>query len=167
MKILFNTAEHIIGSKLFQDYVSNSEGTKDFYPSNFQNESSWQKVMAQVSSRSRDYGALAQILRRQNADLGLGQAAMDNIDKLEQNSAFTVVTGQQVGIFTGPLYTIYKAITAIKLAQHLHEKYGSEFIPVFWIESNDHDLEEANHINLDCRQRRWIYPAGTSPLLRS
>jgi bacillithiol biosynthesis cysteine-adding enzyme BshC len=73
---------------------------------------------------------------------------MDNIDKLEQNSAFTVVTGQQVGIFTGPLYTIYKAITAIKLAQHLHEKYGSEFIPVFWIESNDHDLEEANHINL-------------------
>jgi bacillithiol biosynthesis cysteine-adding enzyme BshC len=136
-------------SKLLSEYINNSERVRDLYPKNFRDENSWRKVMAEVSSRGHDYSGLAQILRRQNSALGSGQAAMENIDKLAgSRKAFAVVTGQQVGIFTGPLYTIYKAMTAVKLARHLHEKYGHEFVPVFWMESNDHDIEEANHINL-------------------
>lgn len=148
MRILRNAAEQMGGSRLFTDYISNSEDTKEFYPSHFMDESSWQKVMDRVSGRKRDYSELAEILRRQNSALGSGQAAMDNIDKLADGNAFTVITGQQVGILTGPLYTIYKAMTVIKLAQHLSEKYEAEFIPVFWMESNDHDMEEANHVNI-------------------
>ena len=137
------------GSKLFSDYVNSPGKVRDFYSSHFRDESSWRAVMAEVSSRERDCSKLAQILKQQNSALGSGQAAMENIDKLAgSRRAFAVVTGQQVGIFTGPLYTIYKAMTAVKLAQHLHEKYGDEFVPVFWMESNDHDIEEANHISL-------------------
>ncbi len=149
LRILQNAAEFMMSSRLFSDYIKNSEGIRDFYPSHFKDECSWQKVMTEVSGTRRDYSKLAHILKRQNEELGSGEAATDNIDKLvSARSVFAVVTGQQVGVFTGPLYTIYKALTAIKLAQRLREKYGSEFIPVFWMESNDHDLQEANHINL-------------------
>ena len=148
MKILRNAAEFMSGSKLFSDYINNSERIREFYPSHFRDELSWRKVMAEVSSRKRDYSELARILRRQNAAMGSGQEVMENIDRLVRSPAFTVVTGQQVGILTGPLYTVYKAMTVIKLTQHLNEKYGAEFIPVFWMESNDHDIEEANNISL-------------------
>lgn len=135
------------GSRLFSDYMNDPEKTAEFYPAHFRDETSWQRVMDEVSGRGRDYSDIAQILRRQNSALGVGHPVMENIDKLAGTSAFTVVTGQQVGILTGPLYTIYKAMTVVKLAQKLHEKYGAEFVPVFWIESNDHDIEEVNHIN--------------------
>ena len=57
---------------------------------------------------------------------------MANIDKLATSPVFAVVTGQQVGILTGPLYTIYKAMTTVKLAQKLNEKFDAEFVPIFW-----------------------------------
>ena len=148
MRIIRNAAELMSDSELFSDYINNSERVREFYPIHFGDESAWQKVMEKVSGRKRDYSKLAEILKRQNSALGSGQAAMENIDKLANGNAFTVITGQQVGILTGPLYTIYKAMTVIKLAQYLNEKYEAEFIPVFWMESNDNDIEEANHINL-------------------
>ena len=148
MKIIYNAAESMSGGKLFSDYVNNPEKTGEFYPTHFRDESSWQSVMDQVSGQKRDRGELIRILKRQNSDLGLGQAVMESIDKLGEASAFAVVTGQQVGILAGPLYTIYKAMATIKLARHLSSIHDAEFIPVFWIESNDHDMEEVNHINL-------------------
>jgi bacillithiol biosynthesis cysteine-adding enzyme BshC len=147
LRILNNAAEFMSSSKLFSDYINNSERIRDFYPTHFRDRSSWQKVMSEVSGSESDYSELAKILRRQNSDLGSGQEVMENVDRLVDDSAFAVVTGQQVGIFTGPLYTIYKAMTAVKLAQYLHEKHNAEFIPIFWMESNDHDIQEANHIN--------------------
>ena len=148
MRILCNAAESMSSSKLFSDYVNNSEKVAEFYPTHFRDEPSWRKVMDEVSGRKRDFGELARILKRQNSDLGSGQTAMENIDKLAGVSGFAVVTGQQVGVLTGPLYTIYKAMTVVKLAQSLSHKYDAEFIPVFWIESNDHDMEEVNHVDL-------------------
>jgi len=148
LRILRNAPELMSGGGLSADYINNSENAGEFYPAHFRDESSWQKVMDRISHSKRDYSELAEILRRQNSAMGSGQAAMENIDRLASGSAFTVITGQQVGILTGPLYTIHKALTVIKLTQQLHEKYGTDFIPVFWVESNDHDIEEANHINL-------------------
>ena len=148
MRILCNAAESMSDSKLFSDYVNNSEKVAEFYPSHFRDEPSWRKVMDEASGRKRDFSELTRILKRQNSDLGLGQAVMENIDKFAGGSGFAVVTGQQVGVFTGPLYTIYKAMTVVKLAQNLSSKYDAEFIPVFWIESNDHDMEEINHVDL-------------------
>ncbi len=148
MRILSNAADLMSGSKLFSDYVNNPENIAEFYTSHFRDELSWRRVMDEVSGRRRDYSELARILRRQNSDLGAGQEVMQNIDKLAASPVFAVVTGQQVGIFAGPLYTIYKAMTVVKLAQRLSEKYDAEFVPIFWIESNDHDIEEVNHVNV-------------------
>lgn len=149
MRIIYNPAEMMSSSKLFSDYVSSPEKVSEFYPTHFGDDLSLRKVMDGISGQQRDHHSeLIKILRRQNLAMDSGQLAMENIGKLESDSAFAIVTGQQVGILTGPLYTIYKAMTAIKLAQHLSDKYDARFVPIFWVEANDNDMEEANHINL-------------------
>jgi len=58
------------------------------------------------------------------------------------------VTGQQVSLFGGPLYTVYKAMTAIKLSDSLSRQHGVRVVPIFWLASDDHDFAEANHVDL-------------------
>ncbi|MBD3184088.1 bacillithiol biosynthesis cysteine-adding enzyme BshC [Candidatus Poribacteria bacterium] len=146
LEILVNDSKQISGSKLFLDYVNNYNAVKDFYPPHFSHEPSWLEIIE--STKEKDCKKLAEILRRQNQNMGSGQAVMDNIDRLIEGKTFAVITGQQAGILTGPLYTIYKAMTAVKLAQSLENKHDADFIPVFWIETNDNDMEEVNHLNL-------------------
>ena len=148
MKIILNPVETMSTGSLFRDYVSNYDKVREFYPANFREDASWEKMMTGIINNNRDHTKLAEILKRQNSILGANSSVMDRINLLTRGSAFAIVTGQQVGILTGPLYTVYKALTAIKLAQTLNDKYIADFIPVFWMESNDHDLAEANHINL-------------------
>jgi bacillithiol biosynthesis cysteine-adding enzyme BshC len=84
---------------------------------------------------------MASILRRQNEEYGGGPATLDSISRLEHPDCVAVVTGQQVGLFGGPLYTIYKALTAVNLS-HALEKQNIRSVPVFWMETEDHDLAE-------------------------
>lgn len=148
LTVLKENSGFIKTSRLFVDLTENPEKVKEFYPLHYKDENSWQIIIDKIRERKSDYSELAEILRQQNSDLCTGDKTIENIERLASGDAFAVVTGQQVGIFTGPLYTIYKAMTAIKLSEHLSDKYQAEFIPVFWMESNDHDLEEANHIYL-------------------
>ena len=91
-------------------------------------------------------GAVAEILRRQNLLFGGDDATARNIERLN-NGALAVVTGQQVGLLGGPAYSVYKALTAIHLANDLTAK-GVNAVPVFWLATEDHDLEEVNHVFL-------------------
>jgi bacillithiol biosynthesis cysteine-adding enzyme BshC len=90
---------------------------------------------------------IASILRRQNENFGSDSVTMHNIDSLEKPDCVAVLTGQQVGLFTGPLYTIYKALTAIQIAEELKRR-GIRAVPVFWMETEDHDLPEATRRTL-------------------
>lgn len=81
------------------------------------------------------------MLAQQNRDFGCGEATLENIRRLESNNTFAVVTGQQVGLFSGPAFTLYKALTAIAQAKYLTEQ-GINCVPVFWLATEDHDLEE-------------------------
>ncbi|MDO6575573.1 bacillithiol biosynthesis protein BshC, partial [Staphylococcus pasteuri_A] len=72
--------------------------------------------------------------------------ALANIERLQQPEAVTVVAGQQAGLLTGPLYTINKAISVIKLAAEKERKLGVPVIPIFWVAGEDHDYHEVNHI---------------------
>ena len=90
---------------------------------------------------------IASILRRQNEGFGSDSETMRNIDSLEEPDCFAVLTGQQVGLFTGPLYTIYKALTAIQIAEEIKRR-GIRAVPVFWMETEDHDLPEATRRTL-------------------
>lgn len=85
---------------------------------------------------------IASILRRQNEQFGADAAVMQQIDELEKQDSVAIVTGQQVGLFTGPIYTIYKALTAVKIARELCQR-GIRAVPIFWMETEDHDFQEA------------------------
>ena len=86
---------------------------------------------------------VARLLRAQNTAFGASQATMQNLARLEQG-AIAVVSGQQVGLFSGPAYSIYKALTAIQIAQELTNE-GAPAVPIFWMATEDHDLEEVRH----------------------
>lgn len=83
-----------------------------------------------------------------------------NIDKLLADNAYTITTGHQLNIFTGPLYFIFKIITAIRLADDLKVKFPEkEFVPVYWMATEDHDFAEINHTKLSGKKIVWDTPA--------
>jgi bacillithiol biosynthesis cysteine-adding enzyme BshC len=85
------------------------------------------------------------VLRRMHARLGASAATLVNLDRLSHPNTFVVIGGQQPGLLTGPLYTLYKAISIIKLADELRRQFPYEFVPLFWNASDDHDWAEVNH----------------------
>jgi bacillithiol biosynthesis cysteine-adding enzyme BshC len=95
-----------------------------------------------------DRESLADVLLEQNRAYGCGNETLKNIDRLTQDYACAVLTGQQVGLFSGPLYTIYKSLTTIKLTEYLNQNCRGSYVPVFWLASDDHDFAEINHINM-------------------
>jgi bacillithiol biosynthesis cysteine-adding enzyme BshC len=95
---------------------------------------------------------VVEVLRGQNRRFGAGAEVEASLDRLA-SGAVAIVTGQQVGLFSGPSYTIYKALTALRLAADLSAA-GVEAVPVFWLATEDHDLAEVNHV---------FWPTRTGP----
>jgi bacillithiol biosynthesis cysteine-adding enzyme BshC len=89
--------------------------------------------------------AVIAILRQQNELLGSGAATRTNLDRLERG-AVAVVSGQQVGLFGGPSYAVYKAIAAARIAKDLTEQ-GIDAVPIFWMATEDHDLDEVRKVS--------------------
>ena len=126
-------------SKLFLRFLDNFSSVKQFYghPPTI--------VAVKKAARSVEYprgrrAEVTEILRQQNAALGAGEATRANLDRLA-NGAVAVVSGQQVGLFGGPAYAIYKAVSAIQIAQEVI-RAGVDAVPVFWMATEDHDLDE-------------------------
>ncbi len=85
----------------------------------------------------------------------------DNISLLASADTFTVTTGHQLNIFAGPLYFLYKIVTAIKLSKQLKEKFPDKnFVPVYWMASEDHDFAEINYTNIGGKKVHWWYEAS-------
>ena len=132
-------------SRLFVDYVNNYSRVKDFFVGDFRDEKQWRSSLETVSHRSIDRSSLVQVLLNQNRDYHCGVKTLANIDLLLNENTFAIITGQQVGLFSGPLYALYKTLTAIKLAERLSQQYPDyNFVPVFWLEGEDHDIEEVS-----------------------
>ncbi len=133
-------------TRLFLDYLSYTPSVHEMYPRSpifsewVQDES--QRVVYDAARR----GKVAGILERQNRAWGASPKALANIDRLRRG-ALAAVTGQQVGLFGGPLFSIFKALTAVKLAEQATAA-GVECVPVFWLATEDHDLAEVNHVAL-------------------
>jgi bacillithiol biosynthesis cysteine-adding enzyme BshC len=90
--------------------------------------------------------AVMDVVRAQNAALPASAARDRNVDALAQPGTTCVVTGQQVGLFLGPLYTVYKAASAIACARALERETGTRCVPVFWLQTEDHDVAEIDHV---------------------
>jgi bacillithiol biosynthesis cysteine-adding enzyme BshC len=91
-----------------------------------------------------------------NAPGSTSDATLKNIQKLEDKNCFTVTTGHQLCLFTGPLYFVFKIMTAINLAEKLNQEYpNNHFVPVYWMATEDHDFAEINHANLYGKKVEW------------
>src|ERR1700756_4424317 len=89
---------------------------------------------------------VAAVLERQNQSWGASPKTLSNLERLRKGAA-AGVTGQQVGLFGGPMFAIYKALTAVKLAEEASAA-GVEAVPIFWLATYDHDLAEVNHVSI-------------------
>ncbi|QHN65074.1 bacillithiol biosynthesis cysteine-adding enzyme BshC [Bergeyella cardium] len=88
---------------------------------------------------------LSQVLAEQYQDFELTQAQTQNLEALKESDTFSITTGHQLNLFTGPSFFIYKILQTIKTAEYLNQKLGEKVVPVFWMASEDHDFEEINH----------------------
>src|SRR6266851_1363999 len=129
--------------KLFVRLIDDYSSVKRFYahPPNMDAVKQVASSLEYPAERRRE---VARILREQNAAFGASAATTSNLEKLE-GGAVAVVSGQQVGLFGGPAYAVYKALTAIRLAEELSEA-GVPAVPIFWMATEDHDLDEVRHV---------------------
>lgn len=129
---------------LFTDFLAYSPQVQPFYPHS-PHFSEWindeaSALRYDASRRDR----VSAILERQNRSWDASPQTLANLDRLRKGGA-AVVTGQQVGLFGGPMFAIYKALTAVKLAEEATQA-GVDAVPVFWLATSDHDLAEVNHV---------------------
>ena len=153
---------HVHLPALVEDYLYDFDKVREFYNGDFREPSAFERQTERVRSRQIARGDLAAILSEQNGSYGCGPETQGAIARLARDETCAVVTGQQVGLFSGPLFTVYKALTAIKLADTLSRRGLGSFVPVFWLAADDHDLAEIDHIALldkDNRLREIRCPA--------
>jgi len=144
-------------SQLFADYIYNFPKVEHYYGGNsYLINSSWEALYQSVSSKGLARKEVTQVLKEQNKKWGAGQEVFDNIALLEMSDTVAVLSGQQVGLLLNPLYTLYKVLTAIKLAEELKDKFKWRVVPIFWMEAEDHDLSEINSLNFIDSQSRPI-----------
>jgi bacillithiol synthase len=144
-------------SRLFLDYLKDPLALRKFYPGavRFHHELQ-QRVPSVVAAHQVDRHKVADALAAMNQRWGAPEETINNIKLLRDADTVAVVSGQQAGLFTGPLFTIYKALSAVKLAGCLQQR-NTKAVPVFWIAAEDHDFAEvakAEIIGRDCQLKR-------------
>lgn len=142
-------------SQLTRDYLDHKKETNAFY----EFESNAKNIKKAISNKKgfpqnhRD--VLVNVLNNQYGDLS-SKPVQKNINLLLDSNTFTITTGHQLNLFTGPLYFIYKIISAIKTADFLNKEYpDNKFVPVYWMATEDHDFDEINHAYLDGNKMQW------------
>jgi len=143
---------------LFTDFLSYSSKVHPFYPRSAHFTQWFKDEAASINYQAERRSKVAEMLERQNRAFGNSDKTLKNVDRLRKG-AFAVVTGQQVGLFGGPAFAVYKALTAVKLAE-VASAAGVDCVPIFWLATEDHDLAEVNHTSL-------LGPDGTLQSLRT
>lgn len=142
------------------DYLAGSPGLQSFFHYNYIDENSYIHRLDELNNRSFMRNELADHIQSFMSRFSSSDKIMNNIDKLRKENSVAVIGGQQAGILTGPLYTIHKVISIIKLAEQKEAELGIPVVPVFWIAGEDHDYQEVNHVYVmkDNKQEKWVYP---------
>ena len=142
-------------TQLVNDYLSNSDDIHKFY-NRYPSLENFSAQWKEKSNHNVDRKVLFEVLNDQNQALTLSHLTRYNINSLLDEDTFSVTTGHQLSLFTGPLYFLYKIISTINLVEELKEKYPEKnFVPDFWMASEDHDFDEVNHIHLFGKRLEW------------
>ena len=142
-------------SSLFLDYIQQQPELKDFY-GQIPAIKSFEKILENRSFDHEKRVILSNVLCDQYSNCPTSAKVTEHIDLLTESNTYTITSGHQLNIFTGPLFFIYKIVSVINMAKTLKEHYSSyNFVPVYWMASEDHDFEEINHFNLFSRKYTW------------
>ncbi|TDG36700.1 bacillithiol biosynthesis cysteine-adding enzyme BshC [Pedobacter changchengzhani] len=142
-------------SKLVLDYINNEAKLQPFY--SYRPDMDGLAEAIEKRNFLGDRKTLVEVLQSQYKNITPNKSVCKNIELLGLENTFTVTTGHQLNLFTGPLYFIYKIITAINLALELKMAHPDKnFVPVYWMATEDHDFEEINHVNVDEKHISWI-----------
>jgi bacillithiol biosynthesis cysteine-adding enzyme BshC len=149
-------------SSLICDYLEQSQDLQPFYHrfpvlENFE---------AQLAEKQNSYSeetrsVLVNALKKQYANTNTSEATLKHLEQLAKSNTFTVTTGHQLNLFTGPLYFLYKIVSAINLSKELNERYSNQnFVPVYWMATEDHDFDEINFFNFKGQKIQWTREAS-------
>ena len=148
-------------TSFFTDYIERKEELKPFYnlfpePGNFK-----EQIKAKTSFPAKNREVLKQALLKQYGSLKRTRSVDDNIAALADQKTFTITTGHQLNIFTGPLFFVYKVVAVINACKKLKSIYPEyNFVPVFWMASEDHDYEEIKSFSLYGKKYTWETQQG-------
>jgi len=144
-------------SQTMLDYLAKKEKINAFY-NNYPDIDGFGKQIAEKkqSFTLATRTVLAKALQNQYTGFEVSEQTNNHINLLQQENTFTVTTGHQLNLFTGPLYFLYKIIATINLSEELKVKFPQEnFVPVYWMATEDHDFEEINYFNFDGKKVQW------------
>lgn len=140
--------------RLAAEYTTRFAALEPFFAGDPADETAWRDAIAARARPAGTTTALATLLQAQQRARGAPAAAVAAAGRLDDPRSVAVVTGQQAGLFGGPLYTLLKAISAIRLARQVEQTHGVPAVAVFWVDAEDHDLDEIRSCGiLDADQR--------------
>ncbi|WP_166387343.1 bacillithiol biosynthesis cysteine-adding enzyme BshC [Polaribacter sp. 11A2H] len=144
-------------SSTMLDYLEKKESIQPFY-NNFPDISGFHNQIEekQKSFRLQSRLVLVDALKNQYKEFNVSTKTEENIESLKLQNTFTVTTGHQLNLFTGPLYFLYKILSTINLCEELSDKFPEQnFVPIYWMATEDHDFEEINYFNFDGKKVLW------------
>jgi bacillithiol synthase len=147
-------------NRFASNYLEQSPDILSFFHYRFNDFGEDQKRLDELSNRSFPREEVADHIEKFMERFPSSEAVNNSLAKLKQLNSVVVIGGQQAGILTGPLYSIHKIISIIKLAEEKERQLGTPVVPVFWIAGEDHDFHEVNHVFMPVQQRvdKWSYP---------
>ncbi|MEM6737452.1 MAG: bacillithiol biosynthesis cysteine-adding enzyme BshC [Bacteroidota bacterium] len=142
-------------SKTFIDYISGNKKLTPHYRA-FPAKENFKEVIESKNFDEAKRKALVETLFEDYLNLETSESVLHNINLLKKDKAFTITTGHQLNIFTGPLYFIYKIITVITTCRELKKTYSDyDFIPIYWMASEDHDAKEISSFRYEGKKIEW------------
>ncbi|WP_185958215.1 bacillithiol biosynthesis cysteine-adding enzyme BshC [Fodinibius sediminis] len=165
MQRINRSFEHLPFSSLFKTYISDFSRVDAFYDYN-----PFDREEIEAKARQHQYRGdrrqMTDLLRAFNDPYDLHENALQNLDRLQQDDALAVVTGQQLGLYGGPLYTVLKTISVIHIARQMEAQLDRPVIPVFWLADEDHDYEEVRSVYApgDGKLQTYELPSRSFPL---
>lgn len=143
-------------TELILDYLDQKQNIAPLYHRFPKLENFKAQIHEKQSNYSADRNNLADVLLRQYENVETSEATNSNIESLRAVNTFTITTGHQLNLFTGPMYFLYKIISTINLTTTLKAEYPeNNFVPVYWMATEDHDFDEINYFNFKGKKFRW------------